>query len=121
MNLRGLRVLRVNPLESKMLSKLNQRAALAAPVLTPDGGGGYSASWTTFANVWAAIEPTSGDDVFGPDADESRTRYRVTVKRRTDVTAAQRIVAGGRTFAIRAVLDDGPRSQFLMLLTETIG
>jgi SPP1 family predicted phage head-tail adaptor len=104
-----------------MLSKLNQRAALQALALTPDGGGGYSATWTTFATVWAAIEPVSGNDVFGPDADESRARYRTTIKRRADVVAGQRITAGGRTFAIRAVLDDGPQSQFLTLLTETIG
>jgi SPP1 family predicted phage head-tail adaptor len=104
-----------------MLSKLNQRAALQALALAPDGGGGYSATRTNFATGWAAIEPVSGSDVFGPDADELRTRYRVTIKRRTDVAAGQRVTASGRTFAIRAVLDDGPQSQFLTLLTETIG
>ena len=62
-----------------MLSKLNQRAALAAPVFVPDGGGGYSATWQTFATVWAAIEPITGGDVFGPDAEESRVRFRITI------------------------------------------
>ncbi|HEY4113828.1 MAG TPA: phage head closure protein [Rhizomicrobium sp.] len=104
-----------------MLSKLNQRVALQSLALTPDGGGGYSATWTTFATVWASIEPLSGNDVFGPDADESRTRYRITIKRRTDVVAGQRITASGRSFAIRAALDDGPQAQFLTLMTEVIG
>ena len=104
-----------------MLSKLNQRAALAAPVLVPDGAGGYTAIWQTFATVWAAIEPLGGGDVFSPDAEESRVRFRITIRRRTDVIAGQRVTAGGRTYAIRAVLDDGPQSQVLTLLTETIG
>ena len=107
--------------ENNMLSRLNQRAALQSLALTPDGGGGYSATWQTFATVWATIEPVSGSDVFGPDADESRTRYRITIKRRSDVAAGQRVSASGRSFAIRAVLDGGPQSQFLTLLTETIG
>jgi SPP1 family predicted phage head-tail adaptor len=104
-----------------MLSKLNQRAVLAAPVLVPDGGGGYSATWQTFATVWAAVEALTGADVFGPDAEESRVRFRITIRRRSDVIAGQRVTAGGRTYAIRAVLDDGPHSQILTLLTETIG
>ena len=104
-----------------MLSILNQRATLEAQVLTPDGAGGYSASWETIALVWCAIEPTTGAAVFGPDATESRVRYRIVIRRRTDVTAGMRINASGRVFRIDAVLDDGPRAQFLTLLTEQIG
>jgi SPP1 family predicted phage head-tail adaptor len=104
-----------------MLSTLNRRVALEAQTLNPDGGGGYSAGWNTVATVWAAVEPVSGADVFGPDASEARVRYRVTIRRRTDVFAGMRVNDAGRLFAIRAVLDDGPRSQFFTLLTELIG
>jgi SPP1 family predicted phage head-tail adaptor len=104
-----------------MLSTLNQRAALEGQTLAPDGGGGYSESWQTIAFVWAAIEPTSGADVFGPDASESRVRMRIVIRRRSDVFAGMRLTANGRVFHIHAVLDDGPRSQFFTLLTEQIG
>ena len=104
-----------------MLSQLNRRVTLEARTLTPDGGGGYSASWDTFAMVWASIECLSGADVFGPDAAEARVRYRVTIRRRTDVHGGMRVNDGGRLLAITAVLDDGPRSQFLTLMTEKIG
>jgi SPP1 family predicted phage head-tail adaptor len=104
-----------------MLSQLNRRVALEAQTLNPDGGGGYSASWNTVAKVWAAIEPVSGSEVFGPDASEARVRYRITIRRRADALAGMRLSDGGRLFAIRAVLDDGPQSQFLTLMTEKIG
>jgi SPP1 family predicted phage head-tail adaptor len=104
-----------------MLSQLNRRVALEAQTLTPDGGGGYSAHWDTIATVWAAIEPIGGTDVFGPDAGEARVRTRITIRRRTDVLAGMRVNDGGRLFAIKAVLDDGPQAQFLILTTEKIG
>ena len=104
-----------------MLSQLNRRVTLEAQTLTSDGGGGYSASWDTFAMVWAAIEPVSGGDVFGPDASEARVKYRVTIRRRADVFAGMRVNDGGRLFAIHAILDDGPQSQFLTLMTEKVG
>ena len=103
-----------------MLSNLTQRAMIEAQTLVPDGGGGYTTSWTTLATVWAAVEPIGGADVFGPDANESRVRYRITLRRRTDVTAGMRVRVNARTFAIHAVLDDGARAQFITLLTEVI-
>jgi SPP1 family predicted phage head-tail adaptor len=104
-----------------MLSQLNRRVALEAPALNSDGGGGYSASWNTVATVWAAIEPLSGADVFGPDVSEARVKYRIAIRRRADVFAGMRVNDGGRLFAIKAVLDDGPQSQFFTLLAEKIG
>ena len=104
-----------------MLSQLNRRVTLEAQTLAPDGGGGYSASWNVIATVWAAIEPISGADVFGPDASEARVKYRVVLRRRTDVAAGMRVNDGGRLFAIHAVQDDGPQSQFLTLMAEKIG
>lgn len=104
-----------------MLSQLNRRVTLEAQALVPDGVGGFTASWNTLATVWAALEPISGGDVFGPDASEARVRTRITVRRRTDVFAGMRVNDGERLYGINAVLDDGPRSQFLKLVTEQLG
>jgi SPP1 family predicted phage head-tail adaptor len=104
-----------------MLSTLNRRVTLEAQTLNPDGGGGYSANWNAVATVWAAIEPLSGGDVFGPDAGEARVRTRIAIRRRSDVLAGMRVNDGGRLFTIHAVLDDGPQAQFLMLMTEKVG
>jgi SPP1 family predicted phage head-tail adaptor len=104
-----------------MLSQLSRRVALEAQTLTPDGGGGYTANWDLIATVWAALEPLSGVDVFGPDASEARVKYRIVIRRRADVFAGMRMNDGGRLFAIKPVLDDGLQSQFFTLMTEKIG
>jgi SPP1 family predicted phage head-tail adaptor len=101
-----------------MISNLNQRASLLGATLTPDGGGGYSESWTAFATVWCSVEPQSGDDTFGPDATEARVRHRVTLRRLAGVAAGQRIAIGSRNLRIHDVLDNGPQAPLLILLCE---
>jgi SPP1 family predicted phage head-tail adaptor len=103
-----------------MLSELNQRATLLARTLTPDGGGGYSESWSAFATVWIALEPLSATDAPHASRLESRIRHGITLRRRADLAAGQRVAVGPRTFRIHALLDDGPRAPFVRLQAEEI-
>lgn len=106
--------------DSLMLSSLDQRAALQALTLTPDTGGGYAGTWQTFAVVWVAIAPVGAEDVASADAVQSRARHRLTLRRRPDVTAGQRVAAGDRLFQIHGVLDEGPRARFMTLVCEEL-
>jgi len=103
-----------------MIGELDQRATLQAKVLTPDGGGGYAESWQTFATMWVRIAPIAANDVFGPDAPESRVRHRLTLRRRTDLAAGQRVLVGARTFRVHALLDEGARASTVTLLCEEL-
>ena len=103
-----------------MLSSLSLRAVLQALTLTPDGGGGYSENWESFAMVWVHLEPLGASDAFGPDTFESRARHRITLRRRGDVMAGQRVAIGARLFAVHAVLDPGMRAQNITLLCEEL-
>ena len=103
-----------------MLGTLNQRATLLAPVLTPDGGGGYSESWNAIATIWCGINPQSGDDVFGPDATEQRVRHRVTIRRLATIMAGQRLAIGSRSLRIHDVLDAGSQAPLMTLLCEEL-
>jgi SPP1 family predicted phage head-tail adaptor len=103
-----------------MLSTLDRRASLQARTLTPDGGGGFTERWETFAVVWVKIAPASAADTFGPDALEARARHRVTLRRRSDLAAGQRLAVDARTFKIHGVLDEGPRAAFVTLLCEEL-
>jgi SPP1 family predicted phage head-tail adaptor len=103
-----------------MIGNLNQRANILAPTQTPDGGGGYSESWNVIATVWCKVEPQSGDDVFGPDATESRVRHRVTIRRLAAVAAGQRLAIGPRLLRIHDVLDEGPQAPLMTLLCEEL-
>lgn len=103
-----------------MLSSLNQRATLRARILTPDGGGGFSESWDAFASVWIALAPLGASDLLGAAHLESRVRHRVTLRRRADLAAGQRVEVGARLFRVHAVLDGGPRQATIQLLCEEL-
>lgn len=103
-----------------MLSSLNQRAALQANMLAPDGGGGYAGTWQTFALVWVKLTPAGTSDTFGPDARESRARYRITLRRRWDLAAGQRLSIAARSFAVHGIIDEGPQEPFVTLLCEEL-
>ena len=103
-----------------MIGELNQRAALQAKTLTPDGGGGFSESWQTFASVWVAVAPIAGNDALSADALQSRVRHRIVLRRRSDLAAGQRVVVGARRFKVQALLDEGPRAATMTLLCEEL-
>ena len=103
-----------------MLNQLDQRAALQADTLTPDGGGGYTESWQTFALVWVKVAPAGATDTVSSDALQSRARHRITLRRRSDVAPGQRIAVGARCFKVHAVLDEGPRESLITLLCEEL-
>jgi SPP1 family predicted phage head-tail adaptor len=103
-----------------VIGNLDQRASLQAKVLTPDGGGGYAESWQTFATAWVSVLPIGASDTFGPDVLESRVRHRLTLRRRTDVTAGQRVLVGARSFKVHALLDEGARTETMTLLCEEL-
>jgi SPP1 family predicted phage head-tail adaptor len=103
-----------------MLSTLTQRASLLARVLTPDGGGGFSETWQAFADAWIALAPRDATDTVGADRLESRVRHRITLRRRNDLAAGQRVAVGPRLFRVHAVLDEGPRAAASILLCEEL-
>ena len=101
-----------------MLSSLNQRAALQTAMLVPNGGG--AVSWQTFALVWVKLTPAGVSDSFGPDARESRARYRIILRRRWDLAAGQRLAIEARSFAVHGLIDEGPHEPFVTLLCEEL-
>lgn len=103
-----------------LLKQLDQRAALQANTLTPDGGGGYTETWQTFAHAWVKVAPTSATDTVTADAMQSRARHRVTLRRRSDVAPGQRVVISARIFKVHAVLDEGSREPLITLLCEEL-
>lgn len=94
---------------------MDTRATLQSAARTPDGGGGFTVTWTAVATVWIAQAAKTGDSDFGPDRSEPRTQYRVTLRRRADVTPGMRLVTAARTLWIDNVLDDGVHSQTMTL------
>jgi len=103
-----------------MLSSLDQRAQLQADTLQPDGGGGYTEAWQTFATVWVNLAPLAPAERFGPDRLEARIRHRIALRRRGDLAIGQRLVIGTRSFQIHGIEDGGPRRSLVTLFCEEL-
>ncbi|MGQ0740925.1 MAG: phage head closure protein [Alphaproteobacteria bacterium] len=101
-----------------MIGEANARVTLEAKTLTPDGGGGYAETWESYATVWGALAPQSGREPVEAARPEMRVTHRLTIRRRSDVSANHRARQGTRTFAIVAVLDAGSRAPWMTLLCE---
>jgi SPP1 family predicted phage head-tail adaptor len=103
-----------------MLGTLNQRADVLARAPVSDGAGGTGEGWTVVTTVWVRIAPQTGGDVYGPDAEESRVRHKLTARRNAELQAGRRLAGPERTFRIHAVLDEGQPRQFVTLVCEEL-
>lgn len=103
-----------------MIGDLNLRATLLQKVQTADAGGGYSDSWQSFATVWVKLALQSSEQNIIGDGLQARVRYRLTLRRRTDVAAGQRVALNTRLFDILAVEDVGPPAETYELLCEVL-
>lgn len=81
--------------------KLDQRVTLQSVSSTTDAGGGRVETWATVATLWASVRPMSGRERLQADQLESPANYRVTIRRRTDLTTDKRILWKGKPLNIR--------------------
>lgn len=76
--------------------------------VTADGAGGQTESWSTATNVACRLAPlTGGDERIMADKLTAVSPYMVTMPAGTDIRPADRLVIGGRTFEVAAVLAGG--------------
>jgi SPP1 family predicted phage head-tail adaptor len=103
-----------------MLSRLKQRASLLSKTLVSDGGGGFSESWQTLADVWIEITPLGAKEKFSADALQARVRHRIVLRARDDIVPGLRLATPDRVFAVRAVLARDKGAPLLTLLCEEL-
>ncbi|MEK9769758.1 MAG: phage head closure protein [Betaproteobacteria bacterium] len=105
---------------------MRQKVQIQYQTRTADGGGSQSVAWTRLADVWAQIQPQSGNERFFGDQLEDRVTHIITVRFRRDVTHKNRIqyiyyvdsAKYTRTFNIKRVINRDTSNRFLDILVE---
>ncbi|HAH08690.1 MAG TPA: hypothetical protein DCL48_01170 [Alphaproteobacteria bacterium] len=97
---------------------MTERIQIAARLRTPDAGGGAVLSWTVIATVWAQIEVLSSGESSGDEGRQHIARYRLTVRRRSDIAAGQSAVWRGRRLYLRGLEDAGPQQPFVVITAD---
>ena len=101
-----------------LIGKMRQRLTLQQPVRAADGGGGAAVTWSSVADVWAALSPIGGDERVDADALQGRVTHEVWIRFRSDVAAQMRFILGARIFDIRSVADVEEAHRFQRCLVE---
>lgn len=101
---------------------LRHQVTLQGVTRTDDGGGGYTEVPVTIATgVWAAVEPLEGNERIRAMQTEASATHRVTLRYRSDVTAALRVVHEGRTLeVVSPPIDPEERHAELQLLCREV-
>ena len=90
-------------------SLLNERVTIQQPVETDDSYGGKIVGWSELTTCFAQVQPllvTQGEHLAAEQI-ASYAGYRITMRLRTDVTAAMRIVWKTHTLNIHSLHEQG--------------
>ena len=97
--------------------KLRHRVTLKKLTVTQDSTTGeMTESWTTFAAVWASVEPLSVKEFIAAAATQSQVSARITVRYQSGVLPSMRIDHGGKLYNILGVLSDKESGQEYLTL-----
>lgn len=99
-------------------SELRHRIAIQKRTQSPDGLGGFSESWITFASTWAKISPTSARERFFSEKLEHNITHKITIRYRSGISPDMRIQFGTRIFKINGIINPEERNIWLDLLCE---
>ncbi len=81
-----------------------------------------SQSWEdAFPSIWAGIRFGSGSEAIRSGQPASEAKCSIRIRWRTGITADMRVVSGGVTYEIEAVLPDMQRRQHVDLVCKVVG
>lgn len=99
---------------------LKDRVTIQQQNRTPNGQGGFSVGWANVADtptIWARVIGLSGDESVAAAVERASMRWRVEIRRRTDITPAHRLVWNGTNLNVKAVFPhpNAPREVTVLL------
>ncbi len=97
------------------VSTFKKRLTIQSVSRVSDGQGGSTESWTDGATVWASLEPLKAYEKFQASQIQVPVTHRITMRYRSDVTAASRFTLGTRIFYVKEVINMNEESRFLVI------
>jgi SPP1 family predicted phage head-tail adaptor len=102
-----------------MIGELRHRVTIQNATEASDGAGGFTATWSDVATVWAKVEPLRGYEAKEAMQLEAPTIHRIFMRYRSDVRAnTSRLVFDGRNLDIKEVRNLTERGRWLEILAE---
>ena len=99
--------------------RLRHRVTIQQSTTTSDGAGGSPKTWGDVVTVWAEVLPVNGGETFRHGIQNATQFYRVTIRMRTGITPANRLVWNGTPLNIRTCADPDGTREALLLTVES--
>lgn len=105
------------------LPKLTVKMTLQNPTRSPDGGGGYTTTWTDLGTHWAHLTYRTGRTASGETSPVARQPVEITLRATPPdhpmhPKPGQALVHGARRYIVSAVSPNGPTPLYLTCLAE---
>jgi SPP1 family predicted phage head-tail adaptor len=89
---------------AEFVGSLHDRIMIEVATLTPNTFSEPAKTWSTFATVWANVQPVSGAEPFIPEQFAPIVNYRIDMWFLDGVTPEMRVNWNGRLFDILAAM-----------------
>lgn len=99
--------------------KYAERITLQSPLVSQNEIGEVVSSWGAGTVMWAEVTTLRGQEFFSANQAQFRVDIRVRVRWRAGITNQQSIVWRGQRYAVREVMDGGPRRDYIELLCSS--
>lgn len=100
------------------VGELSHRLTLQFEERSEDGYGGHIPVWNDVGQVWASVQPISGQEALVARQLQDTVTHKVRMRWRPNVRAAMRLKWGARIFNIREVRNIDERNTWLELRCE---
>lgn len=100
--------------------KRNKLVKIQRPVTTVDAIGQPVPGWVDVVSVWANIRNRTGSEILRADRETSVVQTSIRINKRSDVTAAMRVLYGTTAYQIKAVLPDDEYNERMDLVCEVV-
>ena len=103
--------------------RLRNRITIQQRATTQDSAGEPSNTWTTFATVWASVEPIRGREFFEAQKTSSSVTNRIIIRYSSTVASVapkMRVNFGSKYYDIEAVLNLEERDKEIHLMCAEV-
>lgn len=93
-----------------------ERISIESLTVTRNSIGEETKAWASIAEVWAEVTTIRGAEYAAAMQAQYRADIRVRVRYRAGITNLMRIQWRGQAYAIEAVMDGGPRRDYIEMI-----
>lgn len=100
------------------VGSLNKSVTLQYQTKVPNGMGGFTASWADAATVWAAIWPTSAQELTAANALSMVITHRIRIRWRGVLKPDWRIKYGNKYYNIISIINPNMGNRYLDIMAK---